>query len=86
MSIIPSAAPLVPVPIPDAVAVLIGRQMPIEVMAAEEAAFDAAVTVSRCRTVYTRKAREYALAELHRQNKVLAAYNPRLILRPAGAR
>lgn len=71
---------------PDAVAVLIGRQMPPEVMAAEESAVDAAITVSRCRTQYTRKAREYALAELARANKVLAAYDPRLMVRAGGAR
>lgn len=79
----PSSSPItVPVPIPDAVAVLIGRQMPPEVMAAEESAVDAAITVSRCRTQYTREAREYALAELARANKTLAAWNPLLVVTP----
>lgn len=76
----------IPVPIPDAVAILIGRQMPPEVMAAEESAVDAAITVSRCRTVFTREARECALADLAWNNKVLAAYNPGLIVRAGGAR
>lgn len=75
-------SPIIPVPIPDRVAGLIGAAMPPEVMAAEEAAVDAAITVSRCRTSFTREAREYALAELARANKVLAAYDPRLIVTP----
>lgn len=66
--------------VPDAVAVLAARQMPPHVMEAEEAAFDAAVTVSRCRTPLTREARKRALAEVARQNKILAAYNPGLIV------
>ncbi|MET9517490.1 hypothetical protein [Streptomyces sp. NPDC002994] len=71
--------------VPDGVAVLTARCMPPEVMEAEEAAFDAAVTVSRCRTPLTREARERALAEVARQNKILAAYNPGLIITAGGA-
>lgn len=77
--------PLVPVPIPDRIAGLIGSCMPPEVMAAEEEAFDAAVTVSRCRTPYTTEARERALSELHRHNKIIAKYDPRLIVTSRGA-
>jgi hypothetical protein len=73
---------IIPVPVPDAVALLIARQMPPAVTDAETAAVDAAITVSRCRTQYTREAREYALADLARANKVLAAYNPGLIVTP----
>lgn len=79
-----SSIPLVPVPIPDAVAALIGGQLPAHILQAEFDAFDAAVTVSRCRTPFTTEARELALSELHRQNKILAAYNPRLILKAGG--
>jgi len=83
MSIVPSASTqLVPVPIPDRVAVLIGGCTPIRIRQAEFDAFDAAVTVSRCRTAFTREARERALSELHAANKVLAAYNPGLIVAP----
>lgn len=81
-----SPVPLVPVPIPDRIAGLIGACMPPAVMQAEEDAFDAAVTVSRCRTPYTREARERALSELHAANKLLAAYNPRLIVKAGGPR
>lgn len=67
---------------PDAVALLIARQMPREVTDAETEAVDAAITVSRCRTQYTREAREYALADLARANKTLAAWNPKLVVTP----
>jgi hypothetical protein len=56
--------------------------MPIHIRQAEFDAFDAAVTVSRCRTPYTTEARESALSELARANKLLAAYSPRLIVAP----
>lgn len=77
--------PQVPVPIPDRVASLIGNCMPVGIMQARHDARDAAVTVSRCRTPYTRAAREYALAELAAANKLLAAYSPRLIVTSRGA-
>ncbi|MFF3324911.1 hypothetical protein [Streptomyces sp. NPDC002889] len=84
MSTIPSASAgeprLVPVPIPDAVAVLIGSQMPAHVLEAEIAAESAAYSIRLCRTPATARAREYQLAELAWHNKVLAAYNPRLIV------
>ena len=85
MSIIPSAGTgLVPVPIPDSVAVLIGRQMPKPVIEAEIAAENAAYCIRLCRTPLTAEAREYALADLARANKVLAAYNPRLMVKAGG--
>ncbi|MFD3535356.1 hypothetical protein [Streptomyces sp. NPDC058664] len=74
---------LVPVPIPDAVAVLIGRQIPEHILAAEIEATNQAYNVSLCRKPEYREAREYALADLARANKTLAAYNPLLIVRGA---
>ncbi|MER5461602.1 hypothetical protein ABT010_13130 [Streptomyces sp. NPDC002668] len=73
------------VPIPDSVAGLIGACMPTAVLQAEVDAVDAAITVSRCRTPFTREARELALSELALNNKILAAYNPRLIVTSRGA-
>lgn len=90
MSIIPSASAgeprLIPVPIPDRVAILIGDCIPEHVLQAEIAAESAAYNVRLCRTPFTREAREYALADLARATKVLAAYDPRLIVRAGGAR
>jgi len=74
---------LVPVPIPDAVATLIGRQIPEHVLDAEIAAMNQAYVIGLCRKPETAEAREYALGDLARANKVLAAYNPRLIVRGA---
>ena len=74
------------VPIPDSVAVLIGRQMPTPVLEAEIAAENAAYCVRLCRTPQTAEAREYSLAELAAANKVLAAHNPRLIVKAGGSR
>lgn len=80
-----SSATPVPVPIPDRVAVLIGDCIPERILQAEIAAEAAAYSVRVCRTRFTRVAREYALADLARANKVLAAYNPGMILRPTRA-
>ncbi|MBB4984954.1 hypothetical protein [Streptomyces nymphaeiformis] len=74
---------LVPVPIPDAVATLIGRQIPEHVLAAEAEAINLAYNVTLCRAPQYREAREYALADLARANKTLAQYDPRLIVRGA---
>lgn len=82
----PDIIPQVPVPIPDSVASLIGNCMPAHVLQAEIEAESAAYSIRLCRTPFTAKAREYALAELARANKVLAAWNPRLIVRAGGAR
>ncbi|MER5884777.1 hypothetical protein ABT160_13185 [Streptomyces sp. NPDC001941] len=79
------ASPLVPVPIPDRVAALIGGCMPIGVLQAEIDAECAAREARRFRTPLCdedRADRERALAVLARSNKVLAAYNPRLVLLP----
>lgn len=83
----PSSSPItVPVPIPDAVTLLIARQMPEHVLRAEVEAENQAYNVRLCRGPQYREAREYALAELARANKTLAAYDPRLMVRAGGAR
>ena len=74
---------LVPVPIPDRVAVLIGSQVPEHVLRAEVEATNQAHCISLCRKPEYAEAREWALSALHRANKTLAAYNPKLIVRGA---
>ncbi|MCQ6551630.1 hypothetical protein NPS70_00205 [Streptomyces sp. C10-9-1] len=83
-----TASDLVPVPIPDRVAVLIGSCMPAHVLNAEMEAVWAAREVGRFRgplCTEDRADREHALAALARANKVLAAYNPGLTVRPGGS-
>ncbi|MFF3323785.1 hypothetical protein [Streptomyces sp. NPDC002889] len=83
-----TASPLIPVPIPDRVAVLIGSCMPAHVLQAEIEAECAAREVYRFRgplCAEDRADREHALSVLARANKVLAAYNPRLTVRPGRA-
>ena len=72
------------VPIPDRVAVLIGSQVPEHVLQAEMEATNQAYCISLCRKPELAEAREYALSELHRANKVLAKHHPRLPVRPNG--
>ena len=90
MSIIPSAGTgLVPVPIPDPIAARIGACMPIRILQAEVDAESAAREIGRFRPLASsedRADRESALSELAVANKVLAAYNPRLILKAGGPR
>lgn len=76
----------VPVPIPDRVAVLIGRQIPERVLQAEREAENAAYIVRLCRSPRNAEARETALSDLARANKVLAAYSPKLVVTAGGAR
>ncbi|WP_341625627.1 hypothetical protein [Streptomyces sp. B6(2022)] len=71
---------LVPVPIPDAVATLIGRQIPERVLQAEVDAMNLAYNVTLCRGDRYRETREQCLADLARANKTLAAWDPRLIV------
>lgn len=85
----PYIIPQVPVPIPDSVASLIGNCMPIHILQAEvdaEMAKREALLFRPLASDDDRADREYALADLARANKVLAAYNPRLIVRHGGAR
>ncbi|QDY79921.1 hypothetical protein FQU76_29075 [Streptomyces qinzhouensis] len=79
------ASPLVPVPIPDRVAALIGSCMPERVLMAEMEA-DCAVREMELLRQPLRGAqaadRERLLSAVARANKVLAAYNPRLMILP----
>ncbi|GGT63283.1 hypothetical protein [Streptomyces purpureus] len=78
------ASSLVPVPIPDRVAALIGSCMPIHILQAEVDAECAAREVQRFRGPLCgedQADREHALSTLARANKVLAAYHPRLPVR-----
>jgi hypothetical protein len=76
---------MVPSSIPDRVADLIQSAFPESICQAVMAAEDAARTVRLCRGPQYREARELALGRLAAANKVLAAYNPGLIV-TAGAR
>lgn len=80
-----TASPLVPVPIPDRVAVLIGSCMPEHVLCAEIEA-DRAARLLHCLRGPLDPAdlaeRERTLSVLARANKVLAAHNPRLMVLP----
>jgi hypothetical protein len=76
---------VVPVPVPDAVALLIGSQVPVAVLHAEMTAVEAATCVTVCRGEQYREAREYNLGRLAAANKTLAAHDPRLVIRPGGA-
>lgn len=73
-------------PIPDRVPRLISSQLPDRILLAEKQASTAAHLVRLCRTESTREAREFQLAELAAANKVLAAYNPKLVVTAGGAR
>ncbi|GAA2231519.1 hypothetical protein GCM10010232_17610 [Streptomyces amakusaensis] len=80
-----TASPLIPVPIPDRVAVLIGSCMPAHVLRAEIEADTAVREVALFRDPLCaddRADREQALSVLARANKVLAAHHPRLVIRP----
>ncbi|MFF8841317.1 hypothetical protein ACF08N_01085 [Streptomyces sp. NPDC015127] len=83
-----TASNLVPVPIPDRVAVMIGSCMPTHVLHAEIEAECAAREVYRFRgplCADDRADREHALSVLARANKILAAYDPRLTVMPRRA-
>lgn len=73
---------LVPVPIPDSVAALIGSQVPEHVLRAELEATNQAYVIGLCRKPEYAEAREYAIGALARANKTLAAYNPKLVVTP----
>ncbi|MEU3610069.1 hypothetical protein AB0E83_32220 [Streptomyces sp. NPDC035033] len=82
---IASPSPLVPVPIPDRVAALIGSCLPAHVLQAEIEADCAAREVYRFRgplCAEDRADREHALAALARANKILAKHHPSLPVRP----
>ncbi|MGW7053063.1 hypothetical protein [Streptomyces sp. NPDC054887] len=73
-------------PVPDRVADLIASQLPPRIKVAVRESAKAATAFSWCRSPLTREAREHAISDVHRQNKILAAYNPGLIVTAGGAR
>ena len=79
---------LVPVPIPDRVAALIGSCIPPHILRAEVAADCAAREVRRFRGpglgIEDQADREQALSDLARANKILSAHHPGLAVRPGG--
>ncbi|MFD3993933.1 MULTISPECIES: hypothetical protein [unclassified Streptomyces] len=82
---ITSPSRLVPVPIPDRVAALIGSCLPLHVLQAEIDADCAAREVYRFRgplCAEDRADRENALAALARANKILAKHHPKLPVTP----
>lgn len=80
---------LVPVPIPDRIAALIGSCTPAHILQAEFEADCAAREVRRFRGprlgIEDQADREQALSELARANKVLSARHPHLAVRRDGA-
>ncbi|MGW2721345.1 hypothetical protein [Streptomyces sp. NPDC001492] len=74
------------VPVPDAVAVQVGSQIPARVLEAEKRAENAAYCFRLSRGPRYEEARQWALAEIAAANKVLGAWNPRLVARIGGAR
>ena len=78
---------LVPVPIPDRIAQMIGTAIPLHVLQAEFDAVRASCEVLRFRgplCAEDQQDREQALAALARANKVLAKHHPQLPVRPNG--
>ncbi|WP_327160481.1 hypothetical protein [Streptomyces zaomyceticus] len=74
------------VPVPDAVAMMIGTSIPRHVLEAEIDAFGEAREIRRLRPLDSDEDRqdlEDALGRLARANKTLGAYNPLLIVRGA---
>lgn len=74
------------VPMPDRVTELVGEQIPERVLKAEKSATEAAASLTLCVGPRYRAAAAYNLQSLARANKVLAAYNPGLIVQFGGAR
>ncbi|WP_416476976.1 hypothetical protein [Streptomyces sp. LKA04] len=73
--------PTVPVPVPDAVALFAGRQLPARVQAAVADAGEAARLYAACRGPQYTEARQLLEARLRAANKTLAAHNPGLTVR-----
>ncbi len=75
------ARPILPVPVPDAVALLAGRLLPARVRAAVADAAEAARLYAACRGPQYTEARQLLEGRLRAANKTLAAHNPGLIVR-----
>lgn len=76
------ARPTPPIPVPDAVALLAGRHLPARIQAAVADAAEAARLYAACRGPQYTEARQLLEARLRAANKVLAACNPGLIVKP----
>jgi hypothetical protein len=76
------AFPRTNVPVPDAVASRIGHQYPAHIQTAIAQAADAVRRLHLCRIPRYEEGRQNALTDLHRANKVLAAWNPRTVYGP----
>lgn len=74
------------VPMPDGVVGRIGEQIPAHVRDAEDAGVYAALSITERRKPLTAAELERARTEVAVSNKILAAYNPGLIVRIGGAR
>lgn len=74
------------VPIPDAIAVQVGSQIPARVLEAEKRAEQAVYRFGLSRGPRYEEARQLALAEIAAANKMLGAWNPRMIARIGGTR
>jgi hypothetical protein len=80
---------LVPVPIPDRIAAMIGATIPLHVLQAEVDADSAVREALHFRPLNCDEDRqdfEAALSRLARENKLLAKHNPGLIVRAGGVR
>lgn len=75
------ARPSSPVPVPEAVALLVGRHLPARVRAAVADAAEAARLYAACRGPQYTEARQLLEARPRTANKMLAAHNPRLAMR-----
>ena len=73
------AFPCTTVPVPDGIALRIGLQLPARVQAAIGQAADAGLMLHLCRGARYEEARQVQQARLRAANKILAAYNPKLI-------
>ncbi|MGW0538533.1 hypothetical protein [Streptomyces sp. NPDC003032] len=83
------AFPSTAVPVPDRIAQMIGAQMPIHVLQAEIDAEVEKAEALRFRPLVSAEDhadREDALARLAWRNRILAAYNPGLIVKAGGQR
>ncbi|MGW0920106.1 hypothetical protein ACWD3J_13950 [Streptomyces sp. NPDC002755] len=73
------ARPTLPVPVPDAVADLAGRQLPQLIRDARRESWEACIHLSLCRHPRYEEGRQGALARIAAATKILAAYNPGLV-------
>ncbi|MEU0783522.1 hypothetical protein ABZ341_18350 [Streptomyces sp. NPDC006173] len=73
------AFPRATVPVPDAVANLVGRQLPEPIRQARRESWEACVNLTYCRHPRYEEGRQLALAGIAAATKTLAAHNPGLV-------